>query len=161
MKRGLSFTTDGVIARSLKMTKATGVLVGALTAGVTVNVMVAMQFVGAFAQVLLVALVFAAVGFSSSAMASDVLSRSGQSVSSLRSMGATAGGLAMAMVGTVLAWGVLGAVLGTGVGSALGFAEGGTAGVFSSALDGAGVIAAAVAAVAVGVYLGARSSWRS
>jgi hypothetical protein len=161
MKRGIVFASDGVVARSLKLTRATSILVGALAAGVSLNVMVAMQFVGTLVQALLIVIVFATLGFSSSAMASDVLSRSEQSVASLRSMGATHGGLAGAMLGVVLVWGLVGAALGTGLGSALGMAAGGSAGPLTAIVDGAGVIVASAGAVVAGVYLGARSSWHS
>jgi len=159
---GLSFRSDGVVAKSLKMTRATSVLVAALTAGISVNAMVAMQFVGGVAQAVLAGIVFGTLVISTSAVAADVFARSEQSIANLRSIGATLKSMTGAILGAVILWGVAGAILGTGAGSAIGTVSGGSSATAVSVLvEGSVVILLSVAAMSAGVYLGARRSWRS
>src|SRR5579863_1136194 len=160
MKSG--FTAGGnVVARSLKITRATHVLVAALMAAVCTNVMVAMQFVGLGGQAALVVLIFATVALATSAVSADLFSRSGQAVANLRSIGASMRSLSTAVLTAVLVWGVIGASVGTGLGLAMGLLLGGTSAGSSIFLDGGVVICASAAAIAAGVYAGAKMSWHS
>jgi len=159
---GFSFLSDGLVTKSLKMTRATSLLVASLTAGISVNVMVAMQYVGGFAQALLSGIVFVTLAVSTSAVSADVFARSEQSISNLRSVGATLKSMTGAILGVVLFWGLAGAVLGTGAGSAIGLVAGGSSpGLLGLMVDGLVVILLSAAAMSAGVYLGARRSWRS
>lgn len=159
MSREASVVATQIVARSLKISAATHLLVAATAAGVAVNAVVAMRFMGLGGQAVLLAVVFASLAAGSSAVAADVYSRSSQVVSSLKSIGATRTSLSSAVVFAVIGYGAGGATIGAILGLALG------AGLGPGPLDGAAliqfiaVILAACAGVSAGVFIGARRAW--
>ena len=162
MTREISMHPGDMVARSLSITRTTHALVAVVTAAVTLNAMVAMQFIGLLGQAVLLSLVFVTLAAGLSAVSLEVYSRSGQAVSNLRSIGATSGSLSKAVLVSIIGYGAAGSALGAAAGAGLGAALGGpsVAGVTALA-EGVGVIVAASAATAAGVYLGARAAWRS
>ncbi len=160
MRAGVSIRSGQVIARSLKITRATSTLVAAVTAAVALNAMVAMQFIGSAGQIALLALVFISLAIGSLAVSVDVYSRSSQAVANLRSIGASKGSISSALAVAVVGYGAVGAVLGAAVGGVTGLALGGGWGV-SLLAESVGVIAVASGATAIGFYVGARRAWPS
>ncbi len=157
-----SMRSGEMVARSLKITRATHTLVAAVTAAVALNTMVAIQSLGVAGQAVLLAIVFLSLGLGSYAVSTDVYSRSGQAIANLRSIGASRGSISSALALAIVGYGVVGAALGAVVGALLSLALGsGGAGGVSMLIQSAGVIAAASAATAAGFYAGVRSSWRS
>lgn len=162
MKSGFSLGAGGVVARSLKMTRATHVLVAAPTGAVAANVMVAMQFIGLSGQLALLALIFASVSAATLAISADVFTRSSQTVSNLRSIGASTRSLSGAMLGVALTWGLAGAAVGACLGAVLGVGLAGTSGPALSLLaEAAEVLVASAGAMTAGVYFGASLAWHS
>lgn len=161
MSRGFSLVADSVVTRSLKMTRATNVMVAALVAAVAGNVMVAIQFLGLLGQTVLLGLVFVSLAAAISAVCMDIFARSSQTVSNLRSIGATFGGLSGAVLGVVLAWGLLGAALGAGLGVVFGIGLSGSGTSLSLLVEVVSVIAACAGAMGAGVYVGVKFAWRS
>jgi len=126
------------------------------------NAMIAMQCVGFDAQLALLAIVFVTLAVGTLALSSDLYSRSSQTVSNLRSIGASKGAISSAFALAIVAYGVAGAVVGVAAGSALGFALGSSgAGAISLVVESLGVMVAASTATSAGFYAGARSAWRS
>ena len=162
MRPAATIRSGQIIARSLKVTGTTHMLVAAVSAAVALNSTVAMRFVGFDGQVLLLAVVFASLALGSLAVSLDVYSRSGQAVANLRSIGATSGNISGALAVAIVGYGVAGAAVGAVAGGALGFAlGGGGAAVFSLLAGSVSVIAAAACATGAGYYAGARLTWRS
>lgn len=161
MKTGVSLGGGGAVARSLKIGRSTDGLVAIVNAAVAANAMVAMPLVSIDGRAAVLALVCGSVLLSSMAISNDLLGRSGQTISSLRSIGATKKTLAAAVLGAVLAYGAMGAALGAGFGGTLG--ESLTKAGFGMAfgVEVLSVIAMAATATAFGVILGARLAWRS
>ena len=154
--------TYGAVAKSLRITRSTYVLVAALTAGITANAMVAIQFQGLAGQATLFALAFVSVAVATCAVSADMFSRSRQVVDNLLSMGAKKGTLSRAVLATVFTYGTIGSLLGVLVGAGVGYALSN----FTSA--GVAILSEAVTflivsagATTAGVYTGVGVAWRS
>ena len=156
----LSMRYSGLVARGLKMNRSTNLVVASVTAGVASNATVAMQFTAALGQMVLSSIIFATVAIGIWAISVDIFSRSGQTISNMRSIGATAAGISSAILVPVMlysaAGSAIGALLGIGIGVLVGASPG-----LGLALEFIGVVLACSMASAVGVYAGVRTSWRS
>jgi predicted lysophospholipase L1 biosynthesis ABC-type transport system permease subunit len=162
MKSGFSLGTGGVLARSLRITRATHVLVAAVTATFSANVMITMQFLGTGGRAGLLAIVFSSITVATWAITYDVFTRSAQSAANLRSVGASTGSMSGAVLGILLTYGLAGSVLGAFIGATAGMALGAPLGAgLGFAAEGGAVVAASAGAMAVGVYTGAKAAWRS
>ena len=161
MSREAQVSATQMVARSLKISTATHLVVASVSAGVAVNAAIAMQFMGLGGQVVLLAVVFASLAAGSAAISLDVYSRSSQVVANLRSIGASRTSVSSAVVFSVLGYGAGGAALGGIIGDLLGTALG------AGTLGGAFlvqlfvVIVTASAGMSTGVFIGARSAWHS
>jgi len=161
MSRGISLHEGQLLARSLKVSKSTHLVVATVAAAVAANAAAAIQMTGTAGQAILLALIFVTLAAGTSAISSDIYARSSQTIANLRSIGASSRSLSSAVFLSVIGYGVAGSALGAGVGSALGFALGGQGGVASLLVAVLGVILASSAAAAAGVYAGGRRTWRS
>jgi hypothetical protein len=161
MSRGVSFQEGQLLARSLNVSKSTHLLVASVAAAVAANAATAIQLTGLTGQIALLGLIFVTLAAGTSAISSDIYVRSSQTISNLRSIGASGRSLTNAVFFSVFGYGVAGAALGAGVGAALGIALGGQGGAISAAIAVLGVILASSAAAAAGVYAGVRRTWRS
>ncbi len=161
MSRGASFGGGGVVARSLKITRATYGMVAVANAAIVANAMVAMGYSTFVGQMALAALLFASMALVGFAVSADVFSRSGQAVTSLRSIGASKASLSMAVLTSVLAYGAAGSILGAGLGGVMGMGLAGSTAGIQMAFNALLVVVVSAAATAAGVYTGARSAWRS
>ena len=103
MKRMLGSGAGSVVARSLRISAATHAGVAAVAAAVALNAIVAMQFLQTAGQAVILAAVFALLCVGLSATAMDLYSRSKQTLSNLRSIGASRGRISPS--GTVMACG--------------------------------------------------------
>jgi hypothetical protein len=159
MSKGFSLAGDAV-ARGLKITRTTHMLVLAVVAGVASNATVAMQYSGLAGQIVLAVLIFASLAAGMSAISTDIYSRSSQTISNLRSIGATRGSISSAVTFPVLVYSAIGSVLGAGIGAAIG-ASFGHPGPGNIAVDVLAVVLTASAASVAGVYAGGRAAWRS
>ena len=162
MSREATLSATAMVVRSLNISRATHLVVASTAGGVAMNAGVALQFGGVGGQALLLAVVFATVALASSAVATDVYSRSGQVVSNLRSIGASRTSVSSAVALSMLGYGAGGSALGGALGTLLGASLAG-AGLQGYALlvELVAVVFSACAGVAAGVYLGARKGWRS
>jgi hypothetical protein len=160
MSRGLPVHDGQLVARSLKVTKTTHLLVASIAAGIAANASVAMPFTGAIGPFALSALIFASLSIGAWAISTEIFSRSSQTVSNLRSIGATTKSLSSAVLMPVLLYGIMGSAVGAGVGAAIGLLLGGPVGigVFFETLS---VVLSSAAGTAVGVYVGGRGVWLS
>ena len=150
-----------MIAKGLKISGSTHTLVASVSAIVALNAAVALQFIGLDAQAALLATVFASMAFCTAMVATDLFSRSGQAVSSLRSMGATTGSISSAVVLAMIGYGVAGAAIGAALGGALGAGLGAGPGLLSLLIDSVAVIVISSFALIAGFYAGVRRAWRS
>jgi len=160
MAREFSLGSGFIVARSLRITRTTHLLVASITAAVALNATVAVQFLAPIGQAVLLSVLIVFIALGSAAVSRDIFTRSSQAVSSLRSIGATSGSLSSAVMLSNLEYGGIGSAAGAIVGVALGAAFGGSSG-FMSVYGFALVVGASVAAVALGAYAGGRSLWRS
>jgi len=161
VSRGFSVREGQLLARSLKVTRSTHLLVASVAAAVASNATLAMQFIGFDGQLVMAGIIFICLALGTSAISSEIFSRSTQTISNLRSIGASSSSLSSAVMMSVLGYGFAGSALGVLVGVALGFALGGTAGANSLLLDVLAVLLASSAASSVGVFMGGRATWRS
>ena len=161
MSREAAVSATQMVARSLKVSPATHMVVASVSAGVAVNAAVAMQFLGLEGQVVLLAVVFVSLAAGSSAVAADIFSRSSQVVSTLRSIGASRSSVSSAVVYAMIGYGAGGAALGGVLGAALGSALGTGTMDLAATIELAAVILAACAGMSAGVFAGARRVWRS
>ena len=161
MRPELSLRSGQVVARSLRITSTTHVLVAAIAAGITLNAMVAIEFTGLAGQITLLATAFATVLLGSLSVAKDVLSRSSETLSNLRSIGASMGGVSVSIASALVIYGAVGAAVGVLLGAGVGALLGSAASIGSASIDAFSVIASASAGTATGFYLGARTAWRS
>jgi predicted lysophospholipase L1 biosynthesis ABC-type transport system permease subunit len=161
MSRGLSVNAGNLVARSLRVTRSTHLLVASIAAAVASNAALAMQFAGLIGLIVAPVLIFATLTVGVSAISSEIYSRSSQAVSNLRSIGASSRSLSSAVLIPVLIYVVLGAALGAIVGAGLGMAMAGSQGAAALLMDIPAVVLACSAASAVGVYVGGRAAWRS
>lgn len=149
-----------VVARSLKITRATHLVVASVAAAVTINAAVAVRLVGLPGQAVLLAVVFATLAVGSSAVSMDVYSRSSQAVSNLRSIGATRNTVSSAVAYSMMAYGAGGAALGGVVGVAIGGVLGGAGTSGGTVLvQMVAVIFVACAGLVAGAFAGARQAW--
>jgi hypothetical protein len=162
MSREATVSATQMVARSLRISGATHLVVASVAAGVAINASVAMEFLGLTGQVVLLAVVFASLAAGSSAVSVDVYSRSSQVVSNLRSIGASRNSVSSAVVFSMIGYGAGGAALGGIVGTLLGAALGGI-GIMGGTMliQLVAVIFAACAGLSAGVFFGARASWHS
>lgn len=162
MKSEVGFLGGGMVARSLKVTSSTHIVVTAVSAGVALNGMVAIQALGMTAQIVLIAVVFASLAAGSWAISMDVFTRSSQAVASLRSIGASRGTISTAVISSVLVYGAGGSALGAAIGAALGAALVNPGAALASVItEVVAVVVASSAGIAAGVYAGGRAAWRS
>lgn len=157
---GLSLSEGQLVARSLKVTRSTYLQVAAVAAGVAANASVAMQLTGILGQVALSVFIFASLSVGTWAISTEIFTRASQTVSNLRSIGATGRSLSSAVLLPVLVYGVVGSGVGVGLGLALGVSLGGHGG-FGMLVEALFVVFSCAAATAVGVYAGGRAAWRS
>ena len=162
MSRLLSSRSGDLVARSLRISTATHAGVAAVSAAVALNAMVAMQFLGGAGQAAILTTVFVLLGAGLSAISMDLYSRSKQTLSNLRSIGASRGKIFRAVVISIAIYGAAGALLGTAVGAGIGAGLGssGTAGT-NLLIESIGVIIASSGAIVAGVYAGGWAFWRS
>jgi predicted lysophospholipase L1 biosynthesis ABC-type transport system permease subunit len=149
------------LARGLKITRSTHLVVAAVATAVAANATVAVQFTGLAGQVVLIGLIFGSLAVGTSAISADIYSRSSQTVSNLRSIGASSKSISSAILIPVLSFGIAGSALGAVVGAALGVILGGSSGTPTLIIEVISVIVTASAASAAGVYAGGRAAWRN
>ena len=161
MSRMLGAQGD-MVSRSLRISAATHAGVAAVSAAVALNAVVAMQFLHAAGQAVILAAVFVLLCVGLSAISMDLYSRSQQTLSNLRSIGASRAKISQAMVLTMVIYGaggaLLGAAAGAGIGAGLGNSGTAAAGLLVQSF---GVVVAASSAIVAGVYAGGWASWRS
>ena len=151
MSRGVSLQEGQLLARSLKVSRSTHLVVATVAAAVAANAAAAMQLTGVFGQAALLALIFTTLAVGTSAISSDIYARSSQTISNLRSIGASRRSLSNAVFFSVIGYGVAGSALGAGIGGALGLTLGGQGGALSVEIAVVAVILASYAAAAAGV----------
>jgi predicted lysophospholipase L1 biosynthesis ABC-type transport system permease subunit len=161
LSRGISIQEGQLLARGLKITRSTHLLIAAVATAVAANATVAVQFTGLAGLIVLLALIFGSLAVGTSAISADIYSRSSQTVSNLRSIGASSKSISSAVLVPVLAFGIAGSALGAVVGAALGITLGGSSAMLTVLVDIFAVIGTASAASAAGVYAGGRAAWRS
>lgn len=161
MKTSASIGRGDMVARGLRITRATNGLLAAISLGVTANATVAVMQFGFAGKAGLLAIVFFSIAISTYAVCVDILNRSSQNVANLRSIGANKGAISRAVLIFVLTYGSAGSILGVAVGTALG-ASLSSIGMSSPVLlDMISVFVASAMGTAIGVYAGARQAWRS
>jgi ABC-type lipoprotein release transport system permease subunit len=152
------------------MTRATNVMIASFNAAVAAMSMLALRAFSAAGQVVVYIILFAFVSIAGLSFVSDVLSRSNQTITALRSIGATkkivtksviTGPLLSAIGGSVL-----GAAIGAGLGAGLGpmglvTIQGPGLGAADVVVNGALILVSSLAAMGLGVYSGVSRSWRS
>ena len=162
MKSGFSLSESQAVARSLRISGATHATVASVSAAVALNGTIAMQFLGSAGQAILLVLIFATLAAGLASISSDFYSRTSQTISNLRSIGASRGGISKAVAFSMLVYGTAGAVIGTTVGAGVGAAFGNSSiQTTSFAVDFVAVLGASAAAIAAGVYAGVRVRWHS
>jgi hypothetical protein len=161
MSRGISLREGQILAKSLKVSRSTHMVVATVTAAVAANAAVAMQFTGPTAQIATLILIFMSLAVGTSAISTDIYSRSSQAVSNLRSLGASGRSLSNAVFFSVIGYGMAGSALGAVIGASLGISLGGQGGIVSALIAIFAVILTSSAAAAAGVYAGGRGTWRS
>ena len=159
MSRGVSLHEGQLLARSLKVSKSTHIVVASVAAAVAANAAAAILMTGTVGQIALLALIFVTLAAGTSAISSDIYLRSSQTIANLRSIGASNSSLSSAVFFSVIGYGIAGSALGAGLGAALGVVLGGQGGVVSLSIAVLGVILASSAAAAAGVYAGGRRAW--
>lgn len=136
-------------------------LVAAVATAVAANATVAVQFTGLGGEIVLLALIFGSLAIGTSAISADIYARSSQTVSNLRSIGASSRSISSAVLLPVLVFGIAGSALGAGVGAGLGLTLGGPGGPVTILTEVLAVILTSSAASAAGVFAGGRAAWRS
>ena len=160
MSREATVSAAQMVARSLKISLATHLVVASMAAGITVNAAVAMQLLGARGQAVLLGVVFVTLAAGALAVSTDVYSRSRQVVSNLRSIGASRTSVSSALAYSMLGYGAAGAALGGALGIILGAALRGAGAVGGAALvQLVAVVFAGCAGLAAGAFAGARRAW--
>jgi len=161
VSRGVSLHEGALLARSLKVTRSTHLVIATATAGIAANAGMAFLFTGLAGQVGVLALIFVTLALGTSAISTDIYARSGQAISSLRSIGATSGSLSSAVFFSVIGYGVAGSALGGAVGAGLGLSLGAQGGAASVLIAIMAVVLTSSVAAAAGVYAGGRRTWHS
>jgi len=162
VSRMLGVHAGDMVARSLRISTATHAGVAVVSAAVALNAMVAMQFLQTAGQAVILAAEFVLLCVGFSAISMDLYSRSQQTLSNLRSIGASRGKITQAVVASMVVYGGLGALLGTAAGAGIGAGLGNSGTAFAGLLvQSIAVIVASAGAVVAGVYAGGWASWRS
>ena len=161
MSREATVSATAMVARSLKISGTTQMVVGSVSAVVAVNAAVSIQFLGVGGQAAILAIAFLSLAAASAAVSMDVYSRSAQVVSNLRSIGASRNSVSSAVVLSLIGYGGGGAVLGGAMGTALGAVLAAGTQETALAVQLAAVVLATCGGTAAGVFYGARASWRS
>ena len=133
----------------------------ALATAVAANATVAVQFTGLAGEIVLLALIFGSLAIGTSAISADIYARSSQTVSNLRSIGASSRSISYAVLLPVLVFGIAGSALGAGVGAGLGMTLGGPGGPVTILIEVLAVILTSSTASAAGVLVGGRAAWRN
>jgi ABC-type lipoprotein release transport system permease subunit len=139
--------------------------VAAFSALVATNVMLTLQTLSLAGQAAVLALTFSLVCIITAALVVDILSRSSQTVATLRTLGANQRVVALSILVSLIAFGAAGsaagALLGGGLGAALGALGAAPAqGAAATLTAGLVVWVLSIGAVAAGVLLGVRAAWR-
>ena len=106
-------------------------------------------------------MIFGSLAIGTSAISADIYARSSQTVTNLRSIGASSRSISSAVLIPVLVYGIAGAGVGAGVGAGIGIALGGPGGPVNVFIEVVAVILTSSAASAAGVFVGGRAAWRS
>lgn len=157
---------DPAVVRSLRIARSTFSVVAAFSALVATNVMLTLRTLSLAGQATVLALTFSLVCIITAALVVDILSRSSQAVSTLRTLGANQRVVAVSILVSLIAFGAAGsaagALLGGGLGAALGaFGAAPAQGVTETLTAGLVVWVLSIVAVAAGVFVGVRTSWRN
>ncbi len=159
-----------MVARSLRVSRATFSMVAAFTAAVAANAMLSLQLLNGFGQAVVFALVFFFVAVIGIALVVDIFSRSNQAVATLRTLGATKGTVSRPLLVNLLMSGgagcVAGAVLGGALGAGLGVyglvpVQGAATGTAGTVVNAILVVVLSLAAMSLGTYMGVRRAWPS
>jgi hypothetical protein len=161
LKKGVILGNDSVIARSLKVTNATFLMVGSVTTLMACESMVILGLLNALGEAAILGLTFALGLVITSALATDLVLRSSQSVATLRSLGATRGAVFRSILTSVFIFGVAGTAFGVAAGAGLGLGAGGAASLGGTLVNAALVAVLTLAALGAGVFVGVMRSWRS
>ncbi len=161
MKASSLIQRGNPVARSLKITGSTHLMVATFSAAVALNGAAAAQALGVAGLAVVVAIVFASLAVCSAAISVDILRRSGKTVSDLRSIGASSSSISSAIFSSVLAYGAAGSAVGAVVGAVLGSVLAGPGFALSTAYGVIAVVVASSAALATGTFAGGRATWRS
>jgi uncharacterized membrane protein len=166
MKSVQAWGTDPAITKSLKVTRVTFMMVASFTTLAAADAMVTLQIFNVFGQATILALTFFFVTLCASAIVADLIIRSGQTIATLRSLGATKSAVIKSVFMGILTSGLVGSVVGILLGAGLGAAVG-VFGVQTSASIGGGLVSAimvlvfSIAALGSGAYVGVRRTWRN
>lgn len=157
-----SFRANSLVARSMRVSRPTGILSAAIAGGVSVNAAAAVQLIGMPQAALLFVLSFVSVAVGTWAISRDVCMRSAHAISNLRSIGAPKSAILSALLVPVLAYGASSAIVG-GLAGGLAGEMAATGGYQAAAIVVYGALMAAIAAMAsgVGVLAGVKRSWPS
>jgi hypothetical protein len=162
MSRLLGARSEDLIARSLRISMATHAEVAAVSAAVALNAMVAMQFLGIGGQAVILFAVFVLLCVGLAAASMDLYSRSKQTLSNLRSIGASSDKISRAVITSIATYGAAGALLGTAAGAGIGAGLGGSGTAGANILvQSLGVLVASSGAIVAGVYAGGWATWRN
>lgn len=161
MSRGIPVHEGQLLARGLKITRSTHLLVAAVATAVAANATVAFQYTGLTGEIVLLALIFGSLAIGTSAISADIYARSSQTVSNLRSIGASSRNISSAVLTPILVFGIAGSALGAGIGAGIGMTLGGPGGPATILTQVIVVILTSSAASAAGVFAGGRAAWRS
>ena len=160
MSREATVSATAMVARSLKISGPTHLVVASVSAGVAVDAALAMQFLGLGGDAAILVTAFLSLAAAAAAVSMDVYSRSAQVVSNLRSIGASRNSVSSAVVLSLIGYGGAGSVLGGVVGTALGASlEGAGAAGGTMVIQLVAVVLAACGGMSAGVFYGARASW--
>lgn len=160
MSREATVSATAMVARSLRISGTTHMVVASVSAAVAVNAAVALQFLGVGGEAAILAIAFLSLAAAASAISMDVYSRSAQVVSNLRSIGASRNSVSSAVVLSLIGYGGGGSVLGGAVGTALGAVLRGTGtGGGALILQLVAVALASCGGISAGIFYGARASW--
>ena len=166
MKSVASWGSDPAITKSLKVSGLTFLMVASFTTLAAADAMVTLQIFNIVGQAAILSMTFIFVSVCASAIVADLLVRSGQSIDTLRSLGATKGAVVKSVFMGILMSGLIGAAIGVCLGGGLGAALS-VFGVYAVGSIGGGLINAvavfvlSIAALGSGVYIGVRRSWRN
>ena len=169
MRKGIASGSDTSITKSLRMTSATYAMIASFNTAVAAMSMLALLALSVMGQTAVYIVLFAFISVVGSFFVSDVLSRSNQTVTALRAIGATRKFITKSMITSLVlssgAGSALGAAAGAGLGSGLGALgliaiQGSGLAAAVTVVNGVIVVVLSLAAMGLGVYSGVRRSWR-